>query len=191
MGKFRLKIFFILFTFLNFFFLSFADEFKITITGYEISLEGDKTEQFFKIIKSFPLKEEKDIYEIVKNIDENFVVKKEFTFSFNLKENSLMNFQPETEWGRIDLEIKIVPNSLNNVIVEYDIKETPKWWEDKTKKMARETAPKTKFETKNIISFELGKINLLSGVNIQKEFIGEGKVKTFTNLRTILIEKDM
>lgn len=237
MKKFRRKILVILFV-LSFFSLSFADDFKVTIAGYSISIEGDKSEKVWKILESFPLKEEKDIFEIVKNIDKNFVVEKQFTFSFNVKDNVLTIVEPTLEWGKLHLEIKVVPYLINDVIVEFNVEETPKWWEEKMKKMMREkeipqeviekNEEKTKEEIlkrakeenwtqerlQNVLKqmedkynllrgkmkpklqlkggrmqFKLGKIGVMYCNRLGKD-IKEGKMVTFTEFRTIVIERE-
>ncbi len=221
-------------------YFSFADEFKVTITGYSISIEGEKSEKLWEILKSFPLREEKDIFEIAKNIDKNFIIEKEFEIFFNAKDNILTIVEPNLEWGKLHLEIQIIPKLINDVIVEFNVEETPKWWEEKMKevigekkgseevieenrkktkeeilKKAKEEnwsqerlqrvleqmgknynllkgkgklGPKSKLEGGRTM-FKLGKINKFYGDNVQGETSNEGKSKTFTYLRTILIER--
>jgi hypothetical protein len=213
------------------------EEYRVTITGYNISVEGEKQDQVIKLLESFPLKG-KTIFEAAKEIDESLTVKKEFEFYFSTKDNILCVVEPVLEWGKIHLEIKVIPNLINDVICEFNIEETPKWWEEKERamikdvKMTDEEIEKNKQETieelkklvkeKNMpqivleretkhveqlyaqlkgqigpkskleggrMMFKLGTVNALYGHSVQKEITQEGRVKTFSNLRTILIER--
>ncbi|MGB9677274.1 MAG: hypothetical protein ACPLZ9_01525 [Candidatus Ratteibacteria bacterium] len=137
MTKVKIMIFFFLFLFSHF---SFADVFKVTLTGYNISIKGEKEKEMQKVLSSFPLKE-KDVFEIIKKIDKDFIIKKEFEVSFDIKDNVLTIVEPVLEWGKLHLEIKITPMLINDVIVEFNVEEYPKEWEEKMKKFSEKKIP--------------------------------------------------
>ncbi|HOL21265.1 MAG TPA: hypothetical protein PLQ41_00220 [bacterium] len=130
MTKVKIMGFFFLFLFSYF---SCADVFKVTLTGYSISIKGEKDEEMQKVLSSFPLKE-KDVFEIIKKIDKDFIMRKEFEISFDVKDNVLTIVEPVLEWGKLHLEIKIIPMLINDMIVEFNVEEYPKAWEEKMKK---------------------------------------------------------
>ncbi|HPP66472.1 MAG TPA: hypothetical protein PKX05_00995 [bacterium] len=134
MKKIMIGLFFFLFLFSYF---SFADEFKVTISGYNISIDNEKGQELWEFLKLFPLKGE-NISDAAKEVDKNFVVEKEFEFSFNCKDNVLTIVEPVLEWGKIHLEINIIPQLINDVIVEFNIEEYPKEWEEKIKNVIGE-----------------------------------------------------
>ena len=121
--------------FLTISFFSFSEEFKVKITGYKISIDGEKKEEVHKILNSFPLSKGNTIEDVVKSIDRNFKIEKEFEFSFNTKDNVLTVVEPASEWGRIHLEIKLIPQLINDVIAEFNVVEYPKEWEERMKKI--------------------------------------------------------
>ncbi len=125
---------FIVFLLTNHFWAN-AEEFKVKITGYKVSIEGNKKEEVHKILNSFPLSKENSVEDVVKSIDRNFKIEKEFDFSFNIKDNVLTVVEPISEWGKIHLEIKLIPHLINDVIAEFNVEEYPKEWEEKIKKI--------------------------------------------------------
>lgn len=115
-------------------FSSSGEEYKVTITGYDISIEGERQDQVTRLLESFPLKG-KTIFEIAKEIDENLTVKREFEFYFSTKDNILSVVEPVLEWGKIHLEMQLLPELINDVIVEFKAEECPKAWENKMKEL--------------------------------------------------------
>ena len=121
--------------FLTICFSSYPEEFKVKITGYKISIEGEKGEEVHKILNSFPLSKGNTIEDVVKSINRNFKIEKEFDFSFNMKDNVLTIVEPISKWGRIHLEITLIPQLINDVIAEFNVEEYPKEWEERMKKI--------------------------------------------------------
>lgn len=169
-----------------------ADEFRVTIAGFDVSIEGEKEGEMTRVLESFPLKE-KDLFVLTKEINKNFEVKKEFEFSFNAKDNILTVIEPVLEWGKIHLELKLIPQGINDILVEFDVRESSKKFEEELKKYGIPFRYEKKV-TGGRWMYKLGKVDKLyaSGVQLsgtKNTGEKEEKVKTSCYVRTILIER--